>query len=1022
MNILICHERFLFRFGADRVLILLGKGLQEQGHSVTIMANRYDADIVNSFSSRVIDCPIEGAAYLDLSEFTADWLRSRWNSLFTAENRPDIIIVGGWPFFSAITVFREFCQHVLFIDFGVVPTYGYPDGVKITLDKLRALRKRHLPDASLIVGISRFIADSQSRLDAGESTPVTSVLLGADHMEMTVWPAAQLKLSALTGSALNLVQSLKLQGKKVILCLGRWEPGCYKNSQAALDVIAQITAAHPAAISLILDEPSNVQVPASQRDSVLAIGFPDDQELIQIMHQADLGISLSLWEGFNLPLAEMQWFGKPALVFDAGAHPEVVAHPWYLCRDASEMAAKAIEILDGTGPASATITGSLEKFRSYFRWERFMSDYSTILRALKTPGAARRSLLIDVTNSTRDTANSGVVRVTRRLGRELQRSGEDPIFVVWDQSNGNYVLPTQAEYGLLSQFNGPVHGNDDRLSASFEQRTSVDKPLVDSVGWLLLPELVMESSFQRIRQFARERNLNIVAIFYDAIPLLRPDMCNKEVRDNHRHYMLGLAECDLALPISNFSANCLRDFWRDAGITPSCRIVPDVLPGEFGGALRETLAPSSRTDGVRILCVSTLEPRKNHRNLIQACLWISQNFPALDWSLKLVGNRYSGAFEIADWIQEVSAANPRIQWLGVVDDATLDRLYREASFTVYPSVIEGFGLPILESIWHGRPCVCYNQGVMAELAEDGGCLTADVTDPVQLAEAIHQLATDKDLRTRLSREAAARPLKSWRNYAVDLLDALAAQPSKRALTSRKLPVAAATNGHVARSWQATLYADCLVDNWQMNDSERMALAGLLARQQPYCSIEVGTYCGGSLSLISQFSKMVFSIDIDDTIPSRFQFPNVSFLTGPSTVILPHLLRELDKAGTPVDFILIDGDHSESGVMGDIACLLAYIPKNPFFVLLHDSFNPECRRGMLNAGWEKSPYCHWVDIDFVPGRIVEHHGPSRGELWGGLAAAYFLPVIRSGDLHIARTAEQMFQRLSAPSFGREGVHS
>ena len=1022
MNILICHERFLFRFGADRVLILLGKGLHEQGHSVTIMANRYDADIVNSFSSRVIDCPVEGAAYLDLNEFTADWLRSHWNALFTAENRPDIVIVGGWPFFSAITVFREFCQHVLFIDFGVVPTYGYPEGVKITLDKLRALRKRHLPDASLIAGISRFIADSQSRLDAGESTPVTSVLLGADHMEMTVWPAAHLKLSPSTGSALNLVQSLKLQGKKVILCLGRWEPGCYKNSQAALDVIARITAAHPASTLLILDEPANVQVPASQRATVLPVGFPDDQELIQIMHHADLGISLSLWEGFNLPLAEMQWFGKPALVFDAGAHPEVVAHPWYLCRDVSEMAAKAIEILAGTGPESATITESLEKFRSYFRWERFMNDYSTILRALKTPGAPRRSLLIDVTNSTRDTANSGVVRVARRLGRELQRSGEDPIFAVWDQSSGHYVLPTQSEYGLLSQFNGPVPASDDRFSASFEQRTSADKLVVDSVGWLLLPELVMESPFQRIRQFARERNLNIAAIFYDAIPLLRPDLCNKEVRDNHRHYMLGLAECDLAIPISNFSASCLRDFWRESGITPSCRIVPDVLPGEFGGALRETLAPSSRTDGVRILCVSTLEPRKNHRNLIQACLWISQNFPSLDWSLKLVGNRYAGAFEIADWIQEVSAANPRIQWLGVVDDATLDSLYREASFTVYPSVIEGFGLPILESIWHGRPCLCYNQGVMAELAEDGGCFTADVTDPVQLAEAIYQLATDEDLRTRLSREAAARPLKSWRNYAVDLMDALAAQPSKRALASPKLPVAAATNGHLSRSWQATLYADCLVDNWQMNDSERMALAGLLARQQPYCSIEVGTYCGGSLSLISQFSKMVFSIDIDDTIPSRFSFPNVSFLTGPSTLILPHLLRELDKARTPVDFILIDGDHSESGVMGDIACLLAYIPKNPFFVLLHDSFNPECRRGMLNAGWEKSPYCHWVDIDFVPGRIVEHDGPSRGELWGGLAAAYFLPVVRSGDLNIARTADQMFQRLSAPSYRSQGAHS
>jgi hypothetical protein len=387
---------------------------------------------------------------------------------------------------------------------------------------------------------------------------------------------------------------------------------------------------------------------------------------------------------------------------------------------------------------------------------------------------------------------------------------------------------------------------------------------------------------------------------------------------------------------------------------------------------------------------------------------MAEKHPELEWSLTLVGNRYAGAFEIADWIQDVSAKNPRIQWRGVVDDATLDHLYQQTSFTIYPSVIEGFGLPILESVWHGRPCVCYNQGVMAELAEGGGCLTVNVTDPVQLSESIYDLATDEDLRARLSREAIARPLKSWRDYVVEFISAMHAQPPTRTLAAAPPQ----HNGFPSPDWQTALYRDCLLENWQMNDSERMALIGLLARQQPHCSIEVGTYHGGSLSLISQYSKMVFSIDIDETIPSRMSFPNVSFLTGRSTAILPHLLRELDNAGTPVGFVLIDGDHSAAGVMGDIACLLSYIPPKPFFVLLHDSFNPECRRGMLNAGWEKSPYCHWVDLDFVPGRIVEHQGSFLGELWGGLAAAYFLPVPRKGVLQITRTADQMFKILSA----------
>jgi hypothetical protein len=202
----------------------------------------------------------------------------------------------------------------------------------------------------------------------------------------------------------------------------------------------------------------------------------------------------------------------------------------------------------------------------------------------------------------------------------------------------------------------------------------------------------------------------------------------------------------------------------------------------------------------------------------------------------------------------------------------------------------------------------------------------------------------------------------------------------------------------------------------MSDSERMALTGLIARHKPFCSIEVGTYCGGSLSLISQYSKMVFSIDIDETISSRFSFPNVSFLTGRSTLILPHLFNELDKAKIPVEFLLIDGDHSAAGILGDLNCLLDYVPKKPLFVVLHDSFNPECRRGMLEADWQRSPFCHWVDLDFVPGRVVEYPGPFHGELWGGLAAAYFLPEPRRGELQVGRTAEQMFQMLNEQRAG------
>src|SRR5262249_57792231 len=121
------------------------------------------------------------------------------------------------------------------------------------------------------------------------------------------------------------------------------------------------------------------------------------------------------------------------------------------------------------------------------------------------------------------------------------------------------------------------------------------------------------------------------------------------------------------------------------------------------------------------------------------------------------------------------------------------------------------------------------------------------------------------------------------------------------------------------------------------------------RLKPVCGIEVGTYMGGSLSLLAQYAEAVFSIDIDPTIPAKFaHFENVSFLTGPSGEVLPALLKELDAQDLPVDFVLIDGDHSTAGIQRDIEIMLDYVPKGPLVLMLHDGFNPAVRHGILAA--------------------------------------------------------------------------
>lgn len=205
--------------------------------------------------------------------------------------------------------------------------------------------------------------------------------------------------------------------------------------------------------------------------------------------------------------------------------------------------------------------------------------------------------------------------------------------------------------------------------------------------------------------------------------------------------------------------------------------------------------------------------------------------------------------------------------------------------------------------------------------------------------------------------------------------------------------------------QAEVYESLFPDHdlpWLMGADARCAMLYLLQHVQPECAIEIGTRFGGSLSAITRHAKRVFSLDIDPTCEDRLssRFPNVEFIAGSSHVTLAPLLARLAEERAALSFVLIDGDHSADGVRLDVEPLLDYVPQCPLYVLMHDSFNPECRRGMLEAPWRESPYVHWVSVDFVAGGIDASRGPGRGQMWGGFGLAHLRPEPRAGELRIA----------------------
>ena len=107
-----------------------------------------------------------------------------------------------------------------------------------------------------------------------------------------------------------------------------------------------------------------------------------------------------------------------------------------------------------------------------------------------------------------------------------------------------------------------------------------------------------------------------------------------------------------------------------------------------------------------------------------------------------------------------------------VPDRLLWAAYRLARLTVFPSLNEGFGLPVAESLAAGTPVVTSDYGSMREIAEHGGALLVDPRDDQRIAAALGLLLNDDGVLAELREQARTRPRRTWVDYASEVWEYL----------------------------------------------------------------------------------------------------------------------------------------------------------------------------------------------------------------------------------------------------------
>ncbi|PUE16066.1 glycosyltransferase [Limnohabitans sp. MMS-10A-178] len=568
------------------------------------------------------------------------------------------------------------------------------------------------------------------------------------------------------------VRTAPSRAAKRILSVGSIVP--HKNQMLLVHAFEQLCAERPEldwelalAGNLHPDLAGELHLATVNNPRIKYLGEVEDEHLAELYHTAAFTVFPSVMEGFGLPILESLWFSRPCICANFGAMSEVAAGGGCLTvdtRELSQLKSAITRLIDD--PALFVTLQTEAMTRPIQTWSDYASKLVSEVQRFASPLRNLGTIYYWVDQTSHYHSNTGIQRVVRGLARVLIESGAELIPVRWSQAESTLVRATDSELEHLARWNGP---RADSWSAW--------KPLslVTQADWLLVPE-VTHLQTKAIRDFAHANNLRCAWVFHDSIPAKLKNIYPPEAVRAHTEYMHELALVDRVLPNSLYSTSELLQFLTQTNTRHGeleHRIITCPLPGEFLESPRNLaikLKPAGQT--IKVLCVGTVEPRKNHLTLLEAFRQLKSTC-TVDVELVIVGG--DPFVDLSVEVQKQVDELPGTKWIRKSSDTELQKLYDDCDFTVYPSIEEGFGLPILESIWNARPCICASHGAMREVAEGGGCLIVDVRDATLLKDGIQKLTEDKELVRKLTSEAIARPFLTWMDYASSVLEALASE-------------------------------------------------------------------------------------------------------------------------------------------------------------------------------------------------------------------------------------------------------
>lgn len=387
-------------------------------------------------------------------------------------------------------------------------------------------------------------------------------------------------------------------------------------------------------------------------------------------------------------------------------------------------------------------------------------------RELRTVEVLVGVTLVDVEHTSHTALATGIQRVARQTTTRWARD-HDVTLVGWTHDHRAMRVLDSSEQTVA------LNGSDD--DAALHRVGGDGRVVVPWRSTYVLPELATEMRrTNRLLALARFSRSNTSVIGFDCVPLSSGETIGPDMGTAFANNLAAVRHMDKVATISHAAA---REYegWRQmlvgVGLAGPA-IAPIMLPVEATepslAAIAEVRSRYNTADLPLVLCVGSHEPRKNHLAVLQAAelAWRA----GTRFSLVFVGGNSWGGEGFRERMAELQEQGRPVHSVSALSDDLLWAAYSVARCVVFPSLNEGYGLPVAEAIASGTPVITSAFGSMKEIGDAGGALLVDPRDDFALAQAVISLVDDDGTHARLTAAALLVPARSWEQYASEVWD------------------------------------------------------------------------------------------------------------------------------------------------------------------------------------------------------------------------------------------------------------